>query len=101
MAKEALIWTEEMVEQAIVYFNDTDAVPQDDEEAMRELVEDFVKFEQIVLRGKVKKGSALTLANGFLDYARQWFSKNPRYAKIYKELSSSSQTALRSKKKKH
>ncbi len=81
--KKPTVFTKTMVEQTIKYFSD----PNHDEtnaEQMKALINDYVKFEQVVEEGRLTD-DARPLANDFLVFARDWLSKH-KLEKMYRSL---------------
>lgn len=79
-------FTKEMVEQTILFFNDTSRVPDGDPAGMETLISAFVRFERVVQAGQVEPGEAMQLARAFVGFAREWFQKNPAYQAVYQRL---------------
>ncbi|MBL9038520.1 MAG: hypothetical protein JNG84_08420 [Archangium sp.] len=77
-------FTKEMVERTIKYFGDPKAADEKDPKAMKALIADYVKFEQVVERGMVTP-DAKPLANDFLVFAKDWIRKN-KLEKVYTDL---------------
>jgi hypothetical protein len=75
-------WTRSMVERAILAFNDIDRIPPYDEEGVRALVRDFVRFVALVERGGVVE-DAMPLAQTFIEQGWAWLRENPRYAPVH------------------
>jgi hypothetical protein len=80
------IFTKEMVEKTILFFNDTKRVPDGDQAGMEQLIGAFVRFESVVKQGNVAPGEATALAREFLTIAGTWFQQNPAYAETYRRL---------------
>ncbi len=79
-----LVWTTAKVEKAILYFNDTDAVPATDKDGMKKLIGEFKAFEAAIQGGWVEDGPAKELADAFLKRSQEWFDENPAFQKLYK-----------------
>ena len=80
------IFTRTMVEQTVMYFSDPKNADESNPQQMKELVGDFVKFEQVVERGLLTD-DARELAQDFVLFAKEWIAKNnlgPVYAALKK-----------------
>jgi hypothetical protein len=77
-------FTLEMVQRTIKYFSDPKNADEKDPKAMRTLVADFIKFEQVVERGLLMS-DARQLAQDFVVYGQDWLKKN-KLEKTYAEL---------------
>ncbi len=79
------IWTRAMVTKAIEAFNDLDATPSYDDDAVARLVDDYYRFVDIVARGEVEI-DALALAAEMIRLGHAWLEKNPRHIRINSEV---------------
>ncbi|MDP2345926.1 MAG: hypothetical protein Q8O67_33610 [Deltaproteobacteria bacterium] len=79
------IWTRAMVEQAIAAFNDLEAVPAYDDDAVAGLVDGFYAFVDVVARGDVEL-EALALASEMIRLGHAWLEKNPRHIRVNSEV---------------
>ena len=75
------IWTRAMVERAIAAFNDLEAVPAWDDDAVEDLVDAYYRFVDVVARGAVEL-EALALASEMIRLGHDWLAKNPRHIRI-------------------
>jgi hypothetical protein len=73
-----------MVQRTIKYFSDPKNADEKDPKAMKALVADYVKFEQVVERGLVMP-DAKQLAADFIVFAQDWLKK-AKLEKVYAEL---------------
>jgi len=73
------VWTKPMVERAILAFNDIDRIPPYDEEGIRRLVRDFLRFVKRVELGGVEQ-DAMPIAQSFIDIGYAWLDAHPQYA---------------------
>ena len=71
------------VRQVIGMFNDTNAISDDDDDALMALVDRFWRFERAVLAGFIEAGEADALARYFLACGHKWLSQNPRWHDAY------------------
>ena len=78
------VWTRAMVEQAIAAFNDLEAVPAWDDDAVAGLVDGYYRFVDVVARGEVEL-EALALASEMIRLGHDWLEKNPRHIRINSE----------------
>lgn len=83
MATKPTYFDRTMVERTIKYFSDP-SIDEKDAKKMKELLGDYVKFEQVVERGLVTP-DAKQLAQDFLVFAQDWIKKN-KLEKAYAEL---------------
>ncbi|MBL8915016.1 MAG: hypothetical protein JNM17_30200 [Archangium sp.] len=72
-----------MVERTIKYFSNPD-IDEKDAKKMKDLVGDFVKFEEVVERGLVAP-DAKQLAKDFVVFGQDWIKKN-KLDKVYADL---------------
>lgn len=72
-------WTRAMVERAIVAFNDIDRIPPYDDDGIRMLVRDFLRFVDRVELGGIED-DAMPLANAFIERGYAWLAERPHYA---------------------
>jgi hypothetical protein len=71
-------WNRAMVERAIRAFNDIDRVPEYDDDAIRALVRDFLRFVNHMEQGGVDD-EALPLARAFAERGYAWLAERPQY----------------------
>jgi hypothetical protein len=71
-------WTRAMVERAIRAFNDIERVPEYDDDAIRALVRDFLRFVNHMETGGVED-DAMPLARAFAERGYAWLAERPQY----------------------
>lgn len=71
-------WTRAMVERAIRAFNDIERVPEYDDDAIRALVRDFLRFVNHMEQGGVED-DAMPLARAFAERGYAWLAERPHY----------------------
>ncbi len=71
-------WTRAMVERAIRAFNDIERVPEYDDEAIRALVRDFLRFVNHMEGGGIED-EAVPLARAFAERGYAWLAERPQY----------------------
>lgn len=71
-------WTKPMVERAIRAFNDIDRVPEYDDDAIRALVRDFLRFVNHMETGGIAD-DAMPLARAFAERGYAWLAERPQY----------------------
>jgi hypothetical protein len=81
------IWNLEMVESAVVLFNERTR-EEPDARVAEELAGDLRTFEAVLRSGCVESGDAEHLAHAFLEYAHRWLDKHPRVQQRYEALAS-------------
>jgi hypothetical protein len=74
-------WTKPMVGRAVLAFGDIDRIPQYDDDAVRAVVRDFLRFVHRVEAGGVEE-DAMPLARTFIARGYQWLADHPQYAPI-------------------
>lgn len=72
-------WNRAMVERAIRAFNDIDRVPEYDDDAIRTLVRDFLRFVNKMETGGIDD-DAVPLARAFAERGYAWLAERPQYA---------------------
>ena len=72
-------WTRAMVERAILAFNDIERIPPYDDDGIRSLVRDFLRFVDKMELGWIEE-DAMPLARAFVERGYAWLAENPRYA---------------------
>lgn len=73
------VWTRAMVERAIRAFNDIERIPEYDEDSIRALVRDFLRFVARMEQGGIAD-DAMPLARAFVERGYAWLAERPRYA---------------------
>lgn len=71
-------WTRAMIERAIRAFNDIERVPEYDDDAIRALVRDFLRFVNHMEQGGVED-DAMPLARAFAERGYAWLAERPQY----------------------
>lgn len=80
------VWTLDMVEQLILWFNDITAGAAPDRKRILDVAERIHVFERVVRSGAVEPGEADALADAFLDYAHRWLLRQPDALAHYQSL---------------
>ena len=73
------VWTRKMVERAILAFQEIERLPEYDDDAIRALVRDFLRFVSRLEQGGVAE-DAMPLAYAFVERGYAWLAERPQYA---------------------
>jgi hypothetical protein len=79
------LWTLDMVERAIILFNER-SHGEPEPHTAEELVADLRVFETVVSSGCVERGDAEHLASAFVEYAHRWLRGHPAVMRRYESL---------------
>ena len=72
-------WTRAMVERAVLAFNDIERIPPYDDDGIRGLVRDFLRFVDRMETGGIDE-EAMPLARAFAERGYAWLAERPQYA---------------------